>query len=339
MYINNKILPKILLVADRPNWAYDHICKFIIKMLYNKYNFSQDYLIFHTKSNNKIIINKNNLYIYIKYLTKYINSLKNRSYDIVCFLGWYFPYSCNFNVNTKKIIQGIFTKGFPPHGYKLDLYNITLTCFIEQYLSLSNMIIAGSKDIYNFYKPYLKNKLALATGAIDTNIFKPRVNRSNRKELVIGWSGNPSRKFKGYFDIILPAIKIVQLQNKNIIFKTRFSGSYNNLYKFYQNIDLLILASDGDAGPSSFIEAGACGVPSISNKSGFPGELIEHKKNGILVNRNINEYVDSINYLSNNRVLINTMSIQIRDDIKREFSYNARYKNWDNVFMNLINTL
>ncbi len=99
------------------------------------------------------------------------------------------------------------------------------------------------------------------------------------------------------------------------------------------------MASDGDAGPSSFIEAGACGVPSISNKSGFPGELIEHKKNGILVNRNINEYVDSINYLSNNRVLINTMSIQIRDDIKREFSYNARYKNWDNVFMNLINTL
>ncbi len=342
MYLNKKCLPKILLVADRPNWAYDHICKFIITMLNRKYNISRDYLLFHIKPiyynlfDRKILSYYYNKYI--KYLYKYIYSLKYNNYDIVCYLGWYFPFTGNFNLNSKKIIQGIFTKGFPPQSYTLDINDIDIMQFVDKYLSFSNMIIAGSVDIYNFYKPYLKNKLSLATGAIDTNIFKPNLKKIHKKELIVGWTGNPSRQFKGYYDIILPSIKKIQSYNKDIIFNPRFSGSYNNLYKYYQDIDLLILASIGDAGPYSFIEAGACGIPSISNKSGFPGELVVHNKNGLLVNRNIDEYVNSIDYLYNNRNLLESMSFQIRQDIVAEFSYNARYKNWDNVFMGLINS-
>jgi len=338
--------PKILLIADHPEWAYDHICNFIIRCLRDRYEFFVDYLLFNKNYiNDKSLNNIQKIKLIVNKYCKYIKYYKKRKllrnpymYDIICYLGFYFPFSAKFNYKSKYIIQGIYTSGFPPQGCSNEDNGIDIKQFINKYLFTSSIIIAGSKEIYNFYKPYLSDKIYLATGAIDTNLFKPSSDRKINKspKFVIGWTGNPTRKFKGYWDYILPAIKKIRVNNPNIKFKTRFSGSFNTLPHFYNNVDIVLLASIGDAGPSCFLEAGACGVPAISIKSGFPGETIIDGFNGLIVERNIDSIIKAIDYVYCNRELLWKMSLQIRKDIVKEYSYESRYINWVRVFDKLI---
>ena len=41
--------PNILLIADKPNWAYDHMANYIIEELGHKYNFYKIYAHYHKK--------------------------------------------------------------------------------------------------------------------------------------------------------------------------------------------------------------------------------------------------------------------------------------------------
>jgi len=340
-----KYRPKILMIADKPDWAYDHICDFVINMLRNKYEFHRDYLCFQ-KDNKKNRININFIKKIVKlnfYKIKCLNKREllpfRKNYDLICYLGWFFPFCKSFRYKSRYLIKGIYTSTFPPQGIELIGIqdNISIADFINIYLSDANAVICGSREIFNFYKPYI-SKLYLATGAINTKLFKPPPNQpiKAKKELVIGWGGNPNRKFKGFYDYVLPAVNKAKQLRPNIVFKTRFSGPFRTLPKFYSDIDIIVLASIGDAGPSAFIEAGACGVPAISIKAGSPKEVINHLENGIFVNRDIDEITNAIIMVYDNRDLLVKMKKNIREDIVRTFSYEVRIKYWERLFEDIL---
>ncbi|MBF0117434.1 MAG: glycosyltransferase [Desulfobacterales bacterium] len=329
--------PKILLIADRPDWAYDHICHFIIDELSKDYDFYIDYLAYHYKGKainiRQWLGNKRN---YFKScLKRKILKEGNISYDLICFLGWYFPFTADFNIKAKGSIQGIFTEGFPPKGYTIS-GDIDIETFVKKYLNKSLAIIAGSKGIYDTYSPHIKN-LYYATGAIDTNLFQfYKKNKTIKKSLVVGWTGDPNRSFKGFYDYVIPAVKKASLLRPEIYLKTRFRGSFKTLPMFYKDIDIMLIASSADAGPSSFIEAGSCGIPSISTKIGIPSETIEHGRNGLIVERSIEVMSQALVYLYDNRDILYNMSIQIRNDIVNRWGYKSRIYLWRNLFHDVL---
>lgn len=61
-----------------------------------------------------------------------------------------------------------------------------------------------------------------------------------------------------------------------VALRTQFQGSIRSLATFWQGVDLALIASEADAGPSMFIEASLCGVPSVSTKIGLPQFVINH---------------------------------------------------------------
>lgn len=68
--------------------------------------------------------------------------------------------------------------------------------------------------------------------------------------------------------------------------KVATSIPHNELYKFFQTIDCLIVASEDD-GRETFclpiIEAAACGTPTISTNVGCASDFIRNRENGFLV--------------------------------------------------------
>jgi len=84
--------------------------------------------------------------------------------------------------------------------------------------------------------------------------------------------------------------------------------------------------------PSSFLEAGACGIPSISTRVGFPVEVIRDGENGLFVNRSLNEMVAALIYVYDHREHLGRMSDQIRLDIRNNWDYKIRSKFWDQMF-------
>lgn len=332
--------PKILMVADQPNWAYDHMARWVIEELRSKYDFYMDYCIFHPQKDGppprltwrgKI---KKQLH-HLKFSLKRRILPAGQDYDLICFLGWYFPFLYDFDIRNQKIIQGIFTDGFPPQGHTLIFdHNLSIEQFVRVYLGRTVALICGSKLIFERYKPYVEN-IFYCTGAINTRLFRPPPSRpEDKKEFVVGWTGDPRRQFKGFYDFVLPAVEKASSLRKNIVLKTRFKGPCRTLPKFYQDVDVILIASSADAGPSSFLEAGACGVPAISTKIGFPAEVIRDKENGILVDRSVDELAEAILYLYDNRNHLRRMSEKIRHDIVRDWDYKARRRLWDEVFRN-----
>jgi len=326
--------PKILMVADRPDWAYDHIAQFVISELGEKYDFYMDYLLYNRKERRhgiraRIRGKRNQL----KHFRRRRILQPGEKYDLICFLAYSFLWRGNFDISGEAIIQGIFTDGFPPQCYSLiSNSEINIREFADKYLGMATFVLAGSKAIYDRYRPFVKN-LYYATGAIDTDLFAPiDPVEKDGASFVVGWTGKPSRPFKGFYDFVVPAVRQAASLRPGISLKTRFRGPLRTLPRFYDDVDLLVIASIADAGPFSFLEAGACGVPAISTRIGFPAEVIRHGENGMFVDRSVDSMASLILYLYDHRDLLERMRKNIRRDIEEQWGYKARSKLWDHVF-------
>lgn len=323
--INSKNKASILIIADFPNWAYHEIMKFIIENLSEHYDIYYDFLIYNSKKKSKNPIKK--IISFFNHY-KYAKLKKDCHYDVVFYLAFYFENQIDVKWSSKKIIKGIFTDGFPPSNSK---YIGDVDGFIQKYLNNTNAIVCGSKNITDFYKFYF-SKTYYANMIIDENIFKRKSNRKSTEKFIVGWTGNPARSFKGFYSHIIPSISILNEKYPNIELKTRFSGPISTLPYFYENVDLVVIASDADAGPSLFVEASLMDIPCVSTDIGWPKEVIINGINGFIVSKEIEEIVNKIEFLYLNREVLNSMSNRIRKDFIKVFDKNIMISNWKQLF-------
>jgi len=340
--VKNENRPRILIVADKPNWAYHQIAMFIKTQLSDRYDIDIEFLIFNDnikprKIYNRIIKETKKFYYSYKYKNNTIGE-----YDIVLYLGWYMDtmggYKSQVNakkIKTKRIIKGIYTDGFPPKGYTIP-NKISREQFYSEYLSDADAIVCGSKNIVNFYKNFNKYTI-YANSFLDADLFKPNLKKNYYgKTLNIGWTGNPEREFKGYYDFVVPAVNKAQTQRPGINLKTKFHGSMKSLASFYNDIHLTVIASEADAGPSLFAEAALSGVMSISTVIGWPSQIIENKVNGIFVKRDVEEIVKTIIYLYDSRDVLEMMNNRIRKDYLLLENTEFHKNQWDQLFRSLL---
>jgi len=276
---------------------------------------------------------------------KYQRLRKDNNYDIAVFLDYYMLYDGDFqNIKADKIIQGSYSDVFPPRKNFLHPETgkeITFNSkeeFYQLYLKNCDAFLAGAPSIKEKYESFVPKPVFFANMAYNEDIFKPyKKQAGNKKELVIGWTGNPERDFKGFRTIIEPTIKNLQKNGIPVKLITQFQGSLNSLAKFWQKADLAIIASEADAGPSMFMEASLCGVPSISTKIGMPHYVIKDQINGIFSNRTIEDFSDKIEFIYHNRDLLRKMKNSIRNDYIEKLGTKVQIDNWRKMFQTVLN--
>jgi glycosyltransferase involved in cell wall biosynthesis len=330
--------PSILFVADNPCWAYHHIALFVKKELQYKYEIYIDFVSLNLNNEYKIV----SINFYKQHIKNYIHKLKyahtrlNKNYDIIVYLGGYMEQRYKSKSKSKYIIKGIYTEGFPPKTFDVDNH-ISFERFVNSQFANASALVVGTEKLKTFYEksgiPCFYANGQQASNFVDLPIPPKEYN----DKFIIGWTGDPSRKHKGLQDFIIPAVEQAQKLRPNIEFKTRFKGSYETLHQFYDEINLIMIASVADAGPSLFTEAAFRGVPAISNNSGRPSEVIVNMHNGILVERNIDEYVSMILKLYDNRILLKKLSENIRTDILAYYNQLDMRSKWDNLFQYVLN--
>mgnify|MGYP006152197405 CR=1 FL=1 len=319
--------PDILIVADFPDWAFYEIQQFIKNNLSDDFNIYSDYLVYNTKKKSKNPIKRIKTALEKK---KYQEIKKDKHYDIVVYLAFYFEGLMLNDWTTKHIIKGVYTDGFPPQNsdFKGDF-----SAFIKTYFSNCNAIICGSEQIHEIYKKSSVPSYNLNV-VKDTQLFK-RISEKQlnlSQEFIIGWTGNPNRHFKGLDSHIIPAIEIAKKKYPGIELKTRFSGSFTSLPRFFDDVDLVLIASNADADPSLFGEASLMEVPSISTSIGRIKDVIVDNRNGFIVNKDSQEMADKILYCYENRAHLLKMSKQIRNDFMIVFDPAIVIKNWKHAF-------
>jgi N-acetylgalactosamine-N,N'-diacetylbacillosaminyl-diphospho-undecaprenol 4-alpha-N-acetylgalactosaminyltransferase len=116
--------------------------------------------------------------------------------------------------------------------------------------------------------------------------------------------------------------------NENVV----FVGFSNNPYKYMQNAKFLVLCSKYEGFGLVLVEALACNTPVISfDLVSGPNEIIEHGKNGLLVeNQNFDKLTEAINLLFSDEELYTTCKINALESVQK-FSFEEIKKEWLNL--------
>ena len=320
--------PKICIVADVPNWAFDSIAQKLKKELSYKYDIRIVYFNRRTEADN--------LYELIE---------NNRDCDLLHFLN-----------RRMLLLMGtpVFKEKVEKKGESLDNYiskiSCKLTTAIYDYMDIdpegikehapifnkyTKMYYTATKKlfkIYNSIKEY-KKPSAMIHDICDETMYIPmnldRFNEENisNRPLVIGWVGNSVHNdekgidLKGFRTILKPIVE--ELIKEGYEFKEYYADRNTNwklaseMPQYYSEIDVCICVSAHEGTPRPVLESMYAGVPIISTDVGIVPEAFGKKEKYFNIGDRNNGQNDQqikkklkerLIYLYNNRNLFKELS-------------------------------
>ena len=310
--LNLRIIPELFYISPQSNWVTDWVGHYITTEVKHQFNWpthllSAPHLIFeqiihygelgtflhfvHSRAN------KNN-----KILVTVFHGNRSTQYpDLSQNIGSLIQY-CHIPIKIITACQGMYKRlldwGIPeqkiaciPLGIDLSIFKPTIPArkMLDRHrLGIpDNAICIGSfqKDGIGWEKG-LEPKLIKGP-----DIFLKVIARLNHEHNIFILLSGPAR---GYV--------IRGLQELNIPYRHVFLEDFKSMPRLYHCLDLYLVTSREEGGPSSVLESLACGVPIVSTRVGLAPDIIQHQRNGLLAE------IDQVDQLYENcqQILSNT---------------------------------
>jgi glycosyltransferase involved in cell wall biosynthesis len=117
---------------------------------------------------------------------------------------------------------------------------------------------------------------------VDPEIWKRTRPRKIHDPIRAGFVGKPTAR-KGAH-LIREACEKAGVEYAGVERKSKNALTTEEMLDYYQDLDVLLVASDMDGTPNPMLEAACCEVPTIANQVGNSPEFILHGYNGLLIN-------------------------------------------------------
>jgi polysaccharide pyruvyl transferase WcaK-like protein len=287
--------PKVLLLADRPGWAYDAAAQAISKNLCDEFEFRIEY-----------VWQKPNLGAW--------------PFDLIHVFFWGETYHQQFVTDPRRIIKEISSHRWANE----DQYGrLTPKQMEAKYLTDAGTLTATSLRLQTIFAPL--RKVWLAQNGFDPAQFMMR--KRSGGQLRIGWAGNAKDPCKGLEDILKPAI----LPD----FELRVAGGALNaaaMCDFYNSIDVLCVASTAEGEPLTLIEAMACGCFPVAVDVGIVPELVGHGNNGLIVNRTPAAFRAAFQWCAVNAARVRKAGRKNAETMKQTRLWSQVTRQWREVF-------
>ena len=287
--------PTILLLVDKPNWAFDFIAKSIVKWLKDEYNFIIEYVAEKPE-------------------------LGNIDFDLIYIFWWGETYHHLFNIDSKKVIKEVASHRWE-NEEKFGKLNVEQ--FIEKYLHDIQIVTTVSHKLFNLIMPF--KTTMLSPRGFDPDIFYNMHNRNGR--LKIGWAGNIKDKCKGVKEILRPAL--FPLKQLHV---AKGDLSISEMKVFYNSIDIICVASTAEGEPITLTEAMACGCFPVVVDVGIVPELIQDRQNGLIVARNPSAFRKAFKWCSNNLDEIRAIGDKNAKMMLKTRTWDNVINNWRLIF-------
>ncbi len=318
---------RILLVCDRPSWAYDAIAQALIK-----HNSDPD-LCFDTA--------------FVKAGDVPIKEIYEE-YDAVFVLGW----QLMGEIQHRKLAR--FFPGIPQQkiGNQLPYLSFanTLTGIHSHHAwddrqTQPDLDFPPPEPLVNFLKKFqgvnvvsrrlhrIFDQAGLdvdyTPNGVDIELFRPIVPLRNGGPLRVGFSGNKKHDWrKGISEYIEPASHLPGVELKLAMPQDGQYVPLSGMPRFYNEIDVYICASSSEGFSLSVLEAAACGRPIISTRVGGSEDLIEDGVNGFLVDRDVDAIKARVAYYLENRQKVLEMGMANRAIVEERWSWEKRAPAW-----------
>jgi len=242
--------PKILLLVDYRGWAYDHSALELSRQLADDFDFEIKYV--HDSPKPK---------------------LKAGRYDLIYVFFWGETYHRKFGFSPTRTIKAVSS-----HRWEDDprFGPCAADEMVRKFLADAETVLCTSERLLEIVMPHHPRAFHTPNG-INIDKFKRHTERTG--SIKIGWAGNIDDPVKGMDDILRPAC---EGQFKLAIAPGNLT--HNEMNKFYNELDVLAVASKHEGEPLTLLEAMAAGCFPVCTDVGIVPELIEHKVNGFIVN-------------------------------------------------------
>ena len=108
-----------------------------------------------------------------------------------------------------------------------------------------------------------------------------------------------------------------------------------NMHKFYDDIDVIMIASDMDGTPNQLLEAASVGRTFIGNRIGNVPEF-HNGDNGIVVERHVWAYVKALNDLKENKKECYNMGRKARETVVDGWTWEIMAENYRQLFRSVL---
>ena len=288
--------PRILVIVDVPGWALERTADNVMRRLSGRYDFR--------KAFNRTALQE----------------LAARDYDLayICYERQFQDAGIAADVPPPAVIGvrchskwdgGV---GSPPSGE-----------FVA-YLRSFAAVHAPSKILCDIFTP-LHPAVFHTPHGVDETVFTPPSSKTHSPggTLVLGWAGSRSNHpgKRRLETLLIPAIRDLPGVEFRLAAREDTWRTQQEMVLFYRGLDACICTSRVEGGPHSLLEASACGVPVISTHVGIAPELIDHGRNGLLVDGTVDAVRSAVTLLRDSRDLRVEMGRQARAAVERLWTW------------------
>lgn len=285
---------KILLVADKPGWALDHIAAQIIRHCSDVFEFKIAYLsdtdnlasIFFAGADCELFH-----FLWRSWLVDH-----NTEYTKGYAEQWgmdkeQFYKSCIAN---KTVCTSVYDHLFLEDDFEYSRRLFSDRDSIVKSYSVSSQIL---KEIYDRDGRIFRKPECVITDGVDLELFRPMgpdrfTARSPGRPLVLGWAGNSrwqaeKEDFKGLHTLLKPVV--AELQEEGYAVELSLCDSvekltpHHEMPEWYAGIDVYVCPSKIEGTPNPVLECMACGVPFISTRVGIVPEASGELQSGFIL--------------------------------------------------------
>lgn len=343
---------RILFIVDVPGWAYDDAAQNWKALLKDEYDVDILYLnkfesarsghkmmhlikkyqsaaVNNIKIDTSELLDVKNLYLYSQTKSGAIGPVFNHEkYDGIYF--FYHRALCDIRlmgtpIPLNKVAIAVNNEKWVQAGAEKEF---------NTYMEGAKVIVGCNDFIINNFKKH-HPKVMRASQAINPAVFRYNreefVSKRTGRRMVVGWSGNWSNKLKN-FEAVKKACTIAGVK----LVKVKDLGR-KELNDWYNQVDAVVCASHSEGGPLVILEAGAVGLPVITTPVGLSREIIEHNKNGLIVNQNPLSIANAINILSMKKNNRERIAKALREEVLRNWTYEARLHEIRKILKELCN--
>ena len=313
---------KVLLITDKPSWAYDTIAKGLVR-----YN------------------DNASLHLDIAAASEQMDFIEgeHRHYDLVFPLGWTDVISKHKKqgyqdkmpfLDRSKLITGIHSHRSWDGYASLPNYAPEPPPELLEKLSRLRGINIISRRLYRIFAAAGLTNLTLTENGVDTDLFTPQqaINTDRRLPLVLGFSGSKEIAkhdyLKGFSEFIAPLNALPNVQVMELGGRGEQQVARENMPALYNQIDLYVCASTSEGFSQSVLEASACGRGVISTNVGGCEDLIEDGRNGYFIERNLDQIKALINKLEADRGLVKSLGENNRRIVQNHYSWRIKVCDW-----------
>ena len=276
--------PRILLIADVPNWIFHRHCQELTARLSDEFAFT----------------------------TKFAGEPFNEAdFDLI--------YPLEFNLvdaarigDPRKYVTGIRSHcTWQRLGFEQSI--ATLKAGFAH-------VHAVSTRLQRIFAPHVPS-LTLLSHGVDTDFFQPRAQAASPAgKLRLGWAGNRLSPNKGFAELIAP---LGQLPGVELVFCGYADKNLNReqMREFYASVDAVVCASDFEGNNNTLLEAAATGRALVTTDTGTVPEYLNHGASALIVERTLPALAAAVATLRDQPALRAQLGTAARASVVAKFSW------------------